>query len=263
MSELNIYQRINEVRKEVDYVQKDKEVQGQNYKAVTHDVVTALLRPHFVTQGIIVQAEQLQSGLLQQRGANPKSDKEYSMNLYTGDYAVHFINMDSPDDRLTVTVNAHAQDVGDKAPGKAMSYAVKCAMLKTFSLETGEDEESRFAEPYTPEQLEVYHDLVDRKAAYEFYMFIATLPAETQTGLYNSFPEGKKTQGKKTVNQLTQEGQEAFENVVTDVQTRLAAQDISVIEVTDEMSAVEKQLLASRLTDFEVNQLRKIKQAAA
>ena len=34
-------------------------------------------------------------------------------------------------------------DNADKAPGKAISYAFKYALLKTFALETGEDEESR------------------------------------------------------------------------------------------------------------------------
>ena len=42
-----------------------------------------------------------------------------------------------------MTVEAHASDNGDKAPGKALSYATKSAILKTLSLETGENDESR------------------------------------------------------------------------------------------------------------------------
>jgi hypothetical protein len=37
---MNIYQRINEVRKKVDYAKKEKAV--ESYKAVTHDQITAL-----------------------------------------------------------------------------------------------------------------------------------------------------------------------------------------------------------------------------
>ena len=264
-TELNIYQRINEVRKEVEYVQKDATVNagGSSYKAVTHDMVTAVVRPLLIKHGIVITVDQLQSRLLQEKAVKADGDKGYKMHLYSGDYAVHFVNIDNPGDRISVTVNAQANDSGDKAPGKAMSYATKYAILKTFSLETGENEEARFAEPYSSEQFEVYHDLVERKAAYEFFMFVAALPAETQTGLYNSFPDGKKSQGKKAVNELTQEGQEAFEGMVLDVQQRLSNQDASVIEVTDEMSATEKSLLASRLTEFEVNQLSKFKKAAA
>ncbi len=37
-------------------------------------------------------------------------------------------------------------DNADKAPGKALSYAKKYAVLKLFEIESGEDEESRFSD---------------------------------------------------------------------------------------------------------------------
>ena len=58
-------------------------------------------------------------------------------------YNIHFVNIDEPADRLTVSINAHAADNGDKAPGKCASYATKTAILKALSLETGENDESR------------------------------------------------------------------------------------------------------------------------
>ena len=263
MSELNIYQRVNKVMKEVEYVQKDSSVStgGGSYKAVSHDMVLAVLRKSMVGHGIVVQAECLRSSLIQEKAVKADGDKGHKMHLYSGDYAVHFVNVDNPEDRLSVTVNAHANDNGDKAPGKAMSYAVKYAMLKTFSLETGEDDEARFSDPYTEEQFAVYHELVETKKAYEFFLFVSTLPPETSAALYNSFPDGKKSQGKKAVNALETEGQGAFMNVVGAVKQCLADQDISVTEITDEMGPVEKQYLAKHLSDFEINQLKKIKEA--
>jgi hypothetical protein len=137
MSELNIYQRINAVMKEVEYVRKDAKVQG--YSAVTHDMVTAVLRGSMVKHGIVVQLEQKSSEILERR------DKAagVSMMLYSGTYDVHFVNIDKPEERATITLDAHAADNGDKAPGKCASYATKHAMLKLFSLETGENDESR------------------------------------------------------------------------------------------------------------------------
>jgi hypothetical protein len=256
----NIYQRINDVMKEVSYVQKDATVTGGgSYKAVTHDMVTAVVRPAFVKHGIVVRVEQLRSEMLVTR--NPK--EEQKMHLYSGDYAVHFVNVDNPEDVATETVNAHANDSGDKAPGKAMSYAVKYAILKLLSLETGENDESRFAEPYTKEQAEIFHELLEQGKAYEYYLFMATLPPETQTGLVNSFPDGKKTQGKKTAAKLESEGHAEFLSVVEEIQSRIANHDPSVLELTDEMSPVEKQFLAKRLSDFEVRTLKKLKEAAA
>lgn len=137
MSDLNIYQRVNAVMRDVEYVRKDAKVQG--YAAVTHDMVTAVLRAAMVKHGIVVQLEQKARDILERR------DKAagVSMMLYSGTYDVHFINIDKPEDRATITIDAHAADNGDKAPGKCASYATKHAMLKLFSLETGENDESR------------------------------------------------------------------------------------------------------------------------
>ena len=49
---LNIGQRINAVRKTCPYIQKAKAV--ENYKAVTHDQVTAELRASLIEHGVLV-----------------------------------------------------------------------------------------------------------------------------------------------------------------------------------------------------------------
>jgi hypothetical protein len=137
MGDLNIYQRINEVEKEVQYIQKDASVQG--YKAVTHDMVTAKVRDSLIRQGIVVLTDQRFSSV------SPVGETKNGTPIirYEAWYEVSFVNMDKPEDRISLRVESHANDQGDKAPGKAMSYAVKYAMLKIFSLETGENEESR------------------------------------------------------------------------------------------------------------------------
>jgi hypothetical protein len=144
---LNIYQRINEVRKKAAYAKKDKTVTGQGYKAVTHDAVTALLRNHLIDQGIVVVPRLLESSITE----IGKTEKGSSIIRYAARYDVDFVNCDEPTDKVTVPSESHANDSGDKAPGKATSYATKYAMLKLFSIETGEDDEGR-NEPY--EQLE-------------------------------------------------------------------------------------------------------------
>jgi len=135
----NIYQRISAVQAEIGYIQKDRSVStgGGSYKAVSHDTVTALLRPHLIKHGIVVTTS---------LSSDPVFDlavEGSKQRLFRAEFFVIFINADNPDDRLTVTLPAHALDNGDKAPGKAISYATKYALLKTFLLETGEDEESR------------------------------------------------------------------------------------------------------------------------
>jgi len=149
MSELNIYQRINAVMQAVEYVQKDATVDtggGRSYRAVSHDMVLAVLRQSMVANGIVTRVEQLSDALIQMRGPDPKAKDQYSQYFYSANYAIYFVNIDQPLDFVRLTINAHAQDSGDKAPGKAVSYAVKYAMLKTFGLETGENDEGRLAE---------------------------------------------------------------------------------------------------------------------
>lgn len=156
-NELNIYQRINEVMKAVKYVQKDKAVQGagQNYKAVTHDQVVSVARQALVDNGIVIFPNQLVGEFIIKRDLS--ATPPVKMGLYTGTYEINFVNMANGEDKLTVTVQAHAQDNGDKAPGKALTYATKSAILKVLNLESGDDEESREevrekSKTITPEQ---------------------------------------------------------------------------------------------------------------
>jgi len=71
-------------------------------------------------------------------------EPEAKQRLYEATFQIEFVNMDEPTDRIVTQQTAHALDNGDKAPGKAMSYATKYAILKLFNIETGEDEESRY-----------------------------------------------------------------------------------------------------------------------
>jgi hypothetical protein len=138
---LNIYQKLNAVQKAVAYVKKDAEVTGgQQYKAVSHDMVTAIVRPHFVEHGIIV-VPRLISGATVDTGRKTKSGNP--IIRFEGSYSVSFVNMDDATDVCDMPVAAHAEDQGDKAPGKALSYATKGAILKVLLLESGDADESR------------------------------------------------------------------------------------------------------------------------
>lgn len=165
---LNIYQRLNEVRKKVWYVQKDKTVStgGGSYKAATHDAVTALVRNHLIEQGVIIAPKLTASSVVvvgETKGGTP-------IIRYEAKYDVDFVNCDNPDDKITLPMEAHANDSGDKAPGKAVSYATKYAILKLFNIETGENEESR-VEPYeaiqrlTPDQAANIEALISEVSA--------------------------------------------------------------------------------------------------
>ncbi len=141
---LNILQRINAVCKAISYVQKDKSVStgGWSYRAVSHDQVTAMVREHMVNQGIVSWPHLVEStSMPYEVNADMVRAKQFR---YEATYDFTFCNVEDPKDSLTIRIQAHAMDNADKAPGKALSYAKKYALLKLFEIETGEDEESRY-----------------------------------------------------------------------------------------------------------------------
>lgn len=139
----NLFQRINAVRQEVDYIQKDKSVStgGGSYKAVTHDMVTAVTRQALVKHGVISFPFLVASKM------NPKEEGSKQAR-YDATYDFTFANCDDMTQTLVIRIEAHAMDNADKAPGKALSYAKKYALLKLLDIETGEDEESRVPEDF-------------------------------------------------------------------------------------------------------------------
>jgi hypothetical protein len=136
---MNIYQRINEVRKAVDYLIKDKKVEG--YMAVTHDAVTGAVREHFVKHGVFIFPAAVLHSVTKDTGTTTSRGTPF-VRLEIR-YRFDVVNADDPTDRFSLEIEAHALDHGDKAPGKALSYAKKYAVLKLLEIETGEEEEGR------------------------------------------------------------------------------------------------------------------------
>jgi hypothetical protein len=99
------------------------------------------VRSHMVTHGVVSWPVLIASK------ANPfEVDKDGVRSRqfrYEATYEFHFASVEDPKDELIIRIEAHAMDNADKAPGKALSYAKKYAILKLFEIETGEDEESR------------------------------------------------------------------------------------------------------------------------
>ena len=151
---------------EVEYVQKDTNVTGAGggYKAVSHDQVIATARKSFLKNGIVIVPSQIKGEFIQMRDMNA-TPNPIKMGLYSGVYSVSFVNIDDGNDKVQIQLESHANDNGDKATGKALTYAVKNAILKVLSLETGENDESRNDTDFdliTNEQAQqLYEKLVD------------------------------------------------------------------------------------------------------
>ena len=143
----NLYQRLNKVMEEVTHVFKDKEIgYGRNtYKVVQHDDVTAAVRPSMVKHGIFLQVSKEVTEISTVEFANKQGEvrTEYMANVTI---LVDFVNVDNPEDRLSVRGSAIGFDSTDKCVGKACSMAVKNIILKNLMLESRDNEEEREVE---------------------------------------------------------------------------------------------------------------------
>jgi len=133
VSDKNIYQRINAVMNDCDYLQKKQAQQGKGTK---YDEVIAMIRSLLIKHGVVMVMRQKSFDII--GGVEGTKQKTYQ-----GEYELDLVNIDKPDEKVTHTAFAHGMDGGDKAPGKAHTYAAKLMLIKGFAIETGEDEESR------------------------------------------------------------------------------------------------------------------------
>lgn len=127
---LNLHQRLLAAMRKVQYIQKDREIKmsdekKKGYMVVTHDAVTAKVRPALLENGVVYFPQNMVST---QNGNRTEIRVD-----------IKFVNADNPADFIEVPTLGYGIDSQDKGPGKALSYAVKMALLKTLSLETGED----------------------------------------------------------------------------------------------------------------------------
>jgi hypothetical protein len=133
---MNIFQKINEVMKNIEYLTKDDKVEFANtkYKAISEEKVTTAVREQLVKQGIVILP-------IEQQSSNKeliRTDK--SVNMLTEVHVRYRIqNIDDVNDYIEVESNGTGVDTQDKGVGKAMTYSYKYMLLRTFAIPTGED----------------------------------------------------------------------------------------------------------------------------
>jgi hypothetical protein len=132
----NIFQRILGIMSELKHIAKgDLKVNGQ-YTFVSHDAVAAKVHPLLVKYGVAV--------------IPTVEEMTQDHNRTTVKLAISFVNSDCPSDYFISRYLGYGIDNGDKGPGKAISYAYKYGLLKTFCLETGDDPDNDATAAYEP-----------------------------------------------------------------------------------------------------------------
>lgn len=142
---LNIFQRMLAATSEINRVAKNLKVdisKSQSYKAVAESDVLEAVKPIEEKYGIYsypvsrtVIKDEAYTTTSEYDGR--KSEKTtFFMRLAT---VYRFVNTDKPEEYIDITTYGDGVDTQDKAPGKAMTYADKYALLKAYKIQTGDD----------------------------------------------------------------------------------------------------------------------------
>jgi hypothetical protein len=133
---MNIFQKISEVMKAIEYLTKDDKVEfgTTKYKAISEEKVTTAVRKELVKQGIVIIPTMQESTVTElirtEKSVNQRADVHTRYRIQ---------NIDDVNDFIEVESNGSGVDTQDKAVGKAMTYAYKYMLLRTFAIPTGED----------------------------------------------------------------------------------------------------------------------------
>jgi hypothetical protein len=128
--ELNLREKFAEVRRRLGYVQRRGHNERHNYSYVTAADLAGSVGDILAELGVVV-IPQLQSISTEPPRSSSDRIARVVMNY-------RFVDARSGEE-LTVRVAGEGADAGDKAPYKAMTGALKYALLQSFLLATGDD----------------------------------------------------------------------------------------------------------------------------
>ena len=143
--EMNIYEKMSAITAEIGVVEKNLNVKvnsNSSYKAVSERDVLDAVKPieqkyrvySYPANRKIVDCDVLTKET-EYNGTITRTNTLF-MRVET---VYRFVNIDKPDEFIETTVYGDGLDTGDKASGKAMTYADKYALMKAYKLSTGDD----------------------------------------------------------------------------------------------------------------------------
>lgn len=147
---LNIYQRMLAITADMQTVAKNLLVPagGGKYRAVSETDVLNAVKPLEIRHGVYsypVERRTISVDVLETEERRKDYDtKQYetirkTQFVYRIETRYRFVNVDLPNEYIDVVSYGDGIDSADKAPGKAMTYSDKYALLKAYKIQTGDD----------------------------------------------------------------------------------------------------------------------------
>ena len=163
--EMNIFQKMEAITNELGFVAKNLNVavsKNNSYKATGEVDVLEAVKPLENKYGVYsyaIDREIIESDTLTQ---NTQYGEKTSLFLRMK-VTYRFVNTDNPQDYIETISFAEGIDSGDKASGKAMTYADKYALMKAYKISTGEDPDQKASEEYKKPTKKVAKEIKDNR----------------------------------------------------------------------------------------------------
>ena len=185
---LNLRQKLAEVRRRIGYIQKRGHNERSNYSYVTAADIAGSVGDILAELGVVVIPRLEDISYESATGRGEATRMARVVMVYT------FADVDSGEE-IIAKVAGQGLDPGDKAPYKAMTGALKYALLQSFLLATGDDPEDDRLDRFTPpnaerlitgDQVRELQNLIEEtgtelERVLKYYK-VGSLPELTETG---------------------------------------------------------------------------------
>lgn len=148
---MNIYEKLACITSELSAVAKNLQVgEGRSsYKAVGEADVLAAVKPleaKYKVYSYPVSRRITESDIITTKKTYNGQESETSKVFMRVETTYRFVNIEKPEEFIEMTTYGDGWDAADKAPGKAMTYGDKYALLKAYKIITGDDPDQHFSE---------------------------------------------------------------------------------------------------------------------
>lgn len=148
---MNIYEKLAAITAELNAVAKNLRVgEGRSaYKAVGEADVLAAVKPleaQYKVYSYPASRRIVESDVITTKKVYNGQENETSKFFMRVETVYRFVNIENTDEFVEVTTYGDGVDSGDKAPGKAMTYGDKYALLKAYKIITGDDPDQTASE---------------------------------------------------------------------------------------------------------------------
>ena len=220
MTNLNIYQKLVEIRKSIDVFIKDTEGYGYKYVSgsqVLHkikakmDELGVLLIPHVLNQ----RYETFDYTVWDKKTQEEKQKTDF---IVSGDMKYIWVNAENPEDRIEIPWQyTGQQDDISKAFGSGLTYTERYFLLKFFGVPTDEDDpdakdttgkQQRTEKLASDKQLNFIDSLLNKKASDKYPKQALYDRLKEQLGVTKDMEDWTAEEASRAISILTGKGQQ-------------------------------------------------------